>query len=651
MITVSNISIRFSGELLFDNISFLINPTDRIGLVGVNGAGKSTVLKIIAGLLEPSGGEIIAPGNASFGYLPQEMLINSQKSIYDEALTAFTELKIIEKEIARLTEEISSRDDYESKEYLRLVDDLTRQNEKFSLFGGETAEANVEKVLKGLGFIQSDLSRPLTEFSNGWQMRVELAKILLRQPECLLLDEPTNHLDIESIQWLEDYLINYHGAIIIVSHDRAFLDNVTVRTIEISRGKIYDYKASYSDYVQLREDRLDQQKATYNNQQKQIQQIERFIERFRYKNTKAKQVQSKIKQLDKMDKVDVEEIDRSSIHFKFPPAPSSGKIVLETRQLKKSYGDLQVLNKLDFVALKGEKIAFVGKNGEGKTTLSKIIVGALDYEGDLNIGYNVSIGYYAQNQWEMLDPEKTVFETIDDVAVGDIRKNIKGILGSFMFGGEAIDKKVKVLSGGEKSRLSLAKLLLEPVNLLVLDEPTNHLDMRSKDILKNALLMYEGALIVVSHDRDFLQGLTTKVVEFKDRKIKEHLGDIYDFLAKRKMESLKELEEQKKRESLKDKPQASDNKLRYEQRKKMERDIRKLNTQITKSESKIEELESAISLMDQKLANPAEYSEEIASGELYKTYDQSKKELNQQMQQWEEFQIQLEELNEKLSDQ
>ncbi len=650
MISVSNISIRFSGELLFENVNFLINPSDRIGLVGVNGAGKSTVLKIIAKITEAASGEIIAPKDTSYGYLPQEMHIDSNLSIYEETLTAFTELKEIEGIITYLTQEISNREDYESKEYLRLVDELSRQNEKFIMFGGETAEANVEKVLKGLGFKQSDMDRPLPEFSNGWQMRVELSKILLRQPSCLLLDEPTNHLDIESIQWFEDYLINYQGAVLIVSHDRAFLDNVTTRTIEIMHGKIFDYKASYSDYVQLREDRLDQQKATFNNQQKQIQQIERFVERFRYKDSKSKQVQSKIKMLNKMDVMDVEQIDRSSIHFKFPPAPSSGKVVVETRQLKKSYGDLMVLNELDFVALKGEKIAFVGKNGEGKTTLSKIIVGALDHEGQLNIGYNVSIGYYAQNQWEMLDPNKTVFETIDDVAVGDIRKNIKGILGSFMFGGEAIDKKVKVLSGGEKSRLSLAKLLLTPVNLLILDEPTNHLDMRSKDILKNALLMYEGTLIIVSHDRDFLQGLTTKVVEFRNQNIKEHLGDIYDFLAKRKLESLKALEEKRKLNGQKDTLKVSDNKIRYEQRKQLEREVRKINTQISKCEKSIEKLETEIAVMDDKLSNPAEFSDEISSGELYKKYDQLKKDFHAEMGRWEELQFSAEELSGKLSD-
>ena len=632
MITLSNISIRFSGNVLFENVSFLINPNDRIGLVGVNGAGKTTILKIIAGLLEPTSGEVIFPGGTTFGYLPQEKIINSKRSIYEEALTAFHEIKEIEKRIEFLTREISERTDYESKEYLQLVDKLTRQNERFSLFGGETAEANVEKVLKGLGFTQNDLNRPLPEFSNGWQMRVELAKILLRQPECLLLDEPTNHLDIESIEWLEDYLVNYRGAVIIISHDRAFLDNITKRTVEISKGRIYDYKAAYSEYVQMREERLEQEQSIYNNQQQEIKQIEQFVERFRYKSTKARQVQSKIKQLEKMDKIEVDNIDRSSIHFKFPPAPSSGKVVVETRQLNKSYDEHQVLKNLDFVALKGEKIAFVGKNGEGKTTLAKIIVGTLEHEGQLNIGYNVLVGYYAQNQMEMLDAEKTVFETIDDIAVGDIRKNIKGILGSFMFGGEAVDKKVKVLSGGEKSRLALAKLLLTPVNLLILDEPTNHLDMRSKDILKNALLMYEGTLIVVSHDRDFLQGLTTKVIEFKNKNIKEHLGDIYDFLEKRKLDSLKALEEKKRFETESDKSKASENKIRYEQKKQLEKEIRKINTQILKVEEEIQSLEEAIAKMDEKLANPDKYADEISSGELYKSYDQLKKNVSTAME-------------------
>ncbi len=641
MISISNIGIRFSGYTLFEHINFLINANDRIGLVGKNGAGKTTILKIIAGLLPPDSGEVVIPSTVSVGYLPQEMQIVSNKSIYEEALTAFVEIREIEKRIKDLTYEISNRTDYESKSYLKLVDNLSHENEKYQIHGGVGAQADVEKVLKGLGFSQSDLSRPINEFSNGWQMRVEIAKILLRRPPCLLLDEPTNHLDIESIEWLEYYLVNYPGAIILVSHDRAFLDNVTKRTVEITQGRIYDYKASYSNYVNLRAERLDQQTATFNNQQKQIQQVERFIERFRYKNTKSKQVQSKIKMLDKMDKVSMDEIDQTTIHFKFPPAPSAGKIVVESHRVSKRYGQKLVLDKIDFLALKGEKIAFVGKNGEGKTTFSKIIAGSLNHEGDLKLGYNVNIGYYAQNQWEMLNPNLTVFETVDEIAKGDIRIHLKSILGSFLFSGEDIDKKVKVLSGGERSRLSLAKLLLTPVNLLVLDEPTNHLDMRSKDILKNALIMYQGALIVVSHDRDFLQGLTTKVIEFKNQTLKEHLGDIYQFLDKRKLDTLSELESKKsKTKQVHQLP--SDNKLKYTQKKQFDKKIRKLKNLINKCELQIESLEGKIAALDKKLAAPEQYQKEISSGNLYIAYDELKKKLENEMQLWENHQGEME---------
>ena len=532
MISINKLSIHFTGTDLFNDVSFIIGDKDRIGLVGKNGAGKSTLLKILAGQQEPEKGDIVMTTDQTVGYLPQEMIPDSKKTVFDEALTAFTEALHLESQIKKLTNSISSRTDYETDSYMKLVHQLTDADERFRMIGGNTMQADTEKILLGLGFAKEDFVRLLTEFSSGWQMRVELAKILLKKPDTLLLDEPTNHLDIESIQWLEGFLINYQGAVVLVSHDRAFLDNVTTRTIEITLGKINDYKASYSEYVIQRAERRESQMNAYNNQQKEIEYIEKFVDRFRYKSTKARQVQSRIKLLDKMDIIEVEEMDKSAIHFKFPPAPHSGKVVVEANDLTKKYDEKIVLDKISFAVNKGEKIAFVGKNGEGKTTLSRVIVGEIPYIGEMKLGHQVIIGYFAQNQAAMLDGEKTVFETIDDVAVGDIRPKIRAILGGFLFGAEEIDKKVKVLSGGEKSRLALAKLLLTPVNLLVLDEPTNHLDMQSKDILKNALLQFEGTLIVVSHDRDFLQGLTDKVYEFKRRHIKEYIGDVYDFLRK-----------------------------------------------------------------------------------------------------------------------
>ena len=575
MISVNNLSIHFTGTDLFSNASFLINDRDRIGLVGKNGSGKTTLMNIIAGYIVPQEGDVVIPSNTSIGFLQQEMETRSLKTIFEEALTAFSETLKLEEKIHHLTKEIAERTDYESKEYHRLIHQLTEANERFQIVGGQSMEGETEKVLTGLGFKRTDFQRPMAEFSSGWQMRVELAKILLQKPDVILLDEPTNHLDIESIQWLEDFLINYYGAVVLVSHDRAFLDNVTKRTIEISLGQIYDYKAGYSEYVKMREERLEQQVSAYNNQQKQINQIERFIERFRYKSTKAKQVQSRIKMLEKIDEISFDEIDNSAIHFRFPPAPRSGKVVLEAHNLGKNYGDLQVLHKLNFAVINGDRIAFVGRNGEGKTTLSRIIVNELEFSGTLKYGHNVQIGYFAQNQGDYLDPEKTVFETIDDIAVGDIRKRVRTILGSFLFSGETIDKKVKVLSGGEKSRLSLAKLLLTPSNLLILDEPTNHLDMQSKDILKNALIQFDGTLIIVSHDRDFLQGLTNKVFEFRDQKIKEHLGDIYDFLEYRKVENLKQLEIARKEDKGKE-INLSENKLNREKKKQLEKDLRKI---------------------------------------------------------------------------
>ncbi|MCD4772965.1 MAG: ABC-F family ATP-binding cassette domain-containing protein [Bacteroidales bacterium] len=648
MISINNLSVHFTGEFLFKNVSFNIREKDRIGLVGKNGTGKTTILNIIAGIQKPETGEIILPSGQTTAYLPQEMKVSSRKTVYNEALTAFVEILNVKKQIKKYSDELALRTDFESDEYLNIVNKHSEESEKFRIIGGLTIQADTERILGGLGFTRDDFDRPLQQFSNGWQMRVELAKILLRKPDLLLLDEPTNHLDIVSIQWLEGFLIKYRGAIILVSHDRAFLDNITSRTIEISGKKIFDYKGGYSDYILKRQQRLEQQKATFNNQQKEIRQIERFVERFRYKSTKAKQVQSRVKMLEKMDEIEIDEIDNSSIHFKFPPAPHSGKIVINTKDISKNFGSKNIINSIDFLAVKGEKIAFVGRNGEGKSTMSKIFVGELDYNGELKIGHNVKIGYYAQNQWEMLDPDKTVFETIDDVAIGDIRAKIRGLLGSFLFSEEDIEKKVKVLSGGEKSRLSLAKLLLTPVNMLILDEPTNHLDMQSKDILKNALLKFDGTLIIVSHDRDFLQGLTNKVYEFKNKNIKEYPGDIYDYLNSRNLESLKELEVfAKEKTSFVKKNNKTDNKIKWEQNKELDKKLRKVKRQIENSESTIEKLENEIVEIDSFLSNPIKNNEMLSSGEVYKNYNELKSRLSSEMNKWEDLQIELEGLEEK----
>ena len=643
MISINNLSIHFTGEFLFRNISFNIKEKDRIGLVGKNGTGKTTILNIIARIQKPESGEIVFPSGQTIGYLQQEMKISSIKTVYNEAITAFSEILELKKKIENLSEELTNRIDFETEEYLKIVNNHSEASEKFRIIGGLTIQAETERILGGLGFEKEDFNRPLQQFSNGWQMRVELAKILLRKPKLLLLDEPTNHLDIISIQWLEEFLIKYSGAIVLVSHDRAFLDNITSRTIEISIGKIFDYKGSYSEYVIRRQQRLEQQKSEYNNQQKEIRQIERFVERFRYKETKAKQVQSRVKMLEKMDEIEVEDFDHSSIHFRFPHAPHSGKIVVNTKELSKNYGSKNIINDINFLAVKGEKIAFIGRNGEGKSTMAKIIVGDLDFDGELNIGQNVKIGYYAQNQWEMLDPEKTVFETIDDVAVGDVRARIRGLLGSFLFSEEDIEKKVKVLSGGEKSRLSLAKLLLIPVNLLILDEPTNHLDMQSKDVLKNSLLQFDGTLIIVSHDRDFLQGLTNKVYEFRNKSIKEYPGDIYDYLNSRNMESLKELEVFAKEKKISAKKETkTESKIKWERSKNLDKKIRKVKKQIAASELAIEKLENEIVEVNLILSNPGENNERISSGEIYKDYDNLKTRLTSEMSKWEEFQIELE---------
>jgi len=647
MFTILNLTVQFSGNELFSQITFNVNPNDRIGLVGKNGAGKSTMLKIIAGQMEPETGNIVIPDGKTVGYLPQEMFPDSHKTIFDETLTAFEELNRLEKKIEVLTHEITNRTDYESDSYHKLVQQLSECNERHHIIGGTNKDAEAEKVLMGLGFERSDFIRSCTEFSSGWQMRVELAKILLKRPDLLLLDEPTNHLDIESIQWLESFLTNYPGSVMLVSHDRTFLDTVTNRTIEIVSGRIYDYKASYSDFVELREERRQSQLAALTSQQREIAQIENFVERFRYKATKAKQVQSRLKMLDKMERIEIDDKENSAIHFKFPPAPHSGIIVVEARELVKNYGEKNVLNKIDFTLEKGESVAFVGRNGEGKSTFSRIIVGDLDYEGYFRLGHQVSVGYFAQNQSALLDGELTVFDTLDQIAVGDIRTKLRNILGSFLFSGEDIDKKVKVLSGGEKARLALAKLLLTPVNLLVLDAPTNHLDMVSKDILKNALLQYDGSLIIVSHDRDFLQGLTDKVIEFRNHQIKTHIGDIQEFLESRKLEDLKELEQKTGKQNQSQIVEASVEKLNRERKKELERELRKYRNKLEQCESEITKLEDEQAKLNKKLENIHLEESNDKMNQIFTRYNEVNKILDEKMLLWEEIHNQITEFQDK----
>ncbi|MBR4787134.1 MAG: ABC-F family ATP-binding cassette domain-containing protein [Bacteroidales bacterium] len=638
MIQLNKLSVNFTGDFLFRDISFVAGDRDRIGLVGHNGAGKSTLLKIIHREMEPASGTMVITSGFKTGYLPQELAETSYKTVWEETMSAFVEVKQLESKIQRLTNELSVRTDYESEEYALLAQQLSDANDRFQHLGGNTMEGEAEKVLVGMGFKRSDFQRPMAEFSNGWQMRVCLSKILLQRPEIVLLDEPTNHLDIESIQWLEDYLANYDGCVILVSHDRAFLDRVTNRTVEITCGTIQDYKCSYSQYVEQRLERIEHQQAAYENQQQQIAQIERFIERFRYKATKARQVQSRIKMLEKMDRVEIDDYDSSSITFRFPPAPHSGRMVVDAKQLSLGYGTLNVLDKIDFHLERGERVAFVGRNGEGKSTMVKAIVGELAPQGgQLELGYQVVIGYYAQNQAKLLDPEKTVFETIDDVAVGDIRPKIRTILGSFLFDTEATEKKVKVLSGGEKARLALAKLLLSPFNLLILDEPTNHLDMPSKDVLKNALLQYEGSLILVSHDRDFLQGLSTKTYEFKDKQLRGYTGDVYDFLQQRKIETLNELQRNASASSSNGEKAVSSNKESYEQRKAQEAADRKKKNRLRKLEDEVEQLQQKVAEIEEKLVQPDRYADEIASGALYQAYNDAKQQLEEKEMEWLEL--------------
>lgn len=646
MISIDKLKVSFGGFELFKEISFLIQPKDRIGLIGKNGAGKTTLLKIISGFEQPTSGTVGIPKDVTLGYLPQQMKLKDQFTLKEETVLAFEELLQLEKKIAQLNTEIAEREDYHSPEYLKKLDTITELNERYSILGGENYEAELEQTLLGLGFDRNDFDRPTSEFSGGWRMRIELAKLLLKKPDIFLLDEPTNHLDIESIQWLEDFLKNYKGAVVLVSHDKAFLDAVCNRTIEISLGKITDQKMNYSTFVTWKKEQHEIQLAAYRNQQKMIEDTEKFIERFRYKATKAVQVQSRIKQLEKLDRIEVEEEDNSALKINFPPAPRSGKVIIEGKNISKSYGSHLVLNDIDLTVENGEKMAFVGRNGEGKTTLARIIMQELQHDGHLKLGHNVKIGYFAQNQAERLNEELTVFETIDEIAVGEVRTKIRDILGAFLFSGEDADKKVKVLSGGERSRLAMIRLMLEPVNFLVLDEPTNHLDMRSKEILKNALINFTGTVLVVSHDREFLDGLVDCIYEFRNKKIKQHLGGIYEFLQKKKIESLKELE-QKSKENTKSKNEGkvnySANDLSFEEKKDINRNISKLEKQINHTENEISTIETDLAEMDKVLSSP----EKMEDHSVFEKYEQLQSTLEQTMQRWETEHEELEDWKKK----
>ena len=642
MISIEGLSVAFGGNTLFDNITYVINKKDRIALVGKNGAGKSTMLKIIAGLQAPTSGSVNMPKDLTVGYLPQQMNLSDTRTVMEEAEQAFSHIFELQSRIERMNTELSERTDYESEYYQELIERVSNANEQLALIGASNYQAEIEKTLIGLGFTREDFGRDTSEFSGGWRMRIELAKLLLQRPDVLLLDEPTNHLDIESIQWLESFLSTRANAVVLVSHDRAFIDNVTTRTIEISLGRIYDYQVNYSRYVVLRQERLEQQMRAYENQQKQIQDTEAFIERFRYKATKSVQVQSRIKQLAKLERVEVDEVDASRLHLKFPPAPRSGDYPIIAEGVGKNYGSHVVFSNATFTIKRGEKVAFVGKNGEGKSTLVKCIMGEIPYTGTLKIGHNVKIGYFAQNQASLLDESITVFDTIDRVAVGDIRTKIRDILGAFMFGGEASDKKVKVLSGGEKTRLAMIRLLLEPVNLLILDEPTNHLDMRTKDVLKQAIRDFNGTVILVSHDREFLDGLVSKVYEFGGGQVREHLGGIYDFLESRKLDSLRELEQratvsktEKDGNISKDSASSAkseDSKLSYGEQKEFARRLRKAEKVVADIESEIAGLEKRIAEVEEKLATP----DGAADTSLYELHGQLKKQLDDVMWKWSE---------------
>ena len=636
--------MEFGATPLFQDVSYVINDKDRIALVGKNGAGKSTMLKIIAGLQQPTSGTVAVSGGSTIGYLPQVMVLSDEHTVREEAEQAFSHISQMQERLDRMNQELADRTDYDSESYMALVEKFTHESERFQMMGGMNYQAELERTLMGLGFAREDFDRPTREFSGGWRMRIELAKLLLRRPDVLLLDEPTNHLDIESIQWLENFLATKANAVVLVSHDRAFINNVTNRTLEISSGRVFDYKVKYDEYVRLRAERREQQLRAYENQQKEIADIKEFIERFRYKPTKAVQVQSRIKQLEKMVPIEVDEVDNSALRLKFPPALRSGDYPLICEGVRKAYGEHVVFHDVDLTIKRGEKVAFVGKNGEGKSTLVKCIMGEIPFEGNLKLGHNVQIGYFAQNQAQLLDGELTVFDTIDRVAKGDIRLKIRDILGAFMFGGEATEKKVKVLSGGERSRLAMIKLLLEPVNFLILDEPTNHLDMRSKDVLKDAIRDFDGTVVVVSHDREFLDGLVSKVYEFGGGLVKEHLGGIYDFLQRKNIESLNDLQKPSLStsstmvSSVEEKTGAS-NRLSYEQQKEQQKKIRRLEKAVEQCEARIGELEAAVKMLEDQLATP----EGAADVSIYERHGALKKQLDEAVNAWEEASLELEE--------
>ena len=644
MVSIDNVTVSFGGWDLFKEISLLINPRDRIGLVGKNGAGKTTLLKVIMGMQPPTSGVVTMSGDTTLGYLPQQMKVHDTTTLVEETAKAFEEVLHLEREMERLTAEIAQREDYESEEYGELVHRLSEATERHNLLGGESREAQIERTLLGLGFKREDLTKPTSTFSGGWRMRIELAKLLLRRPSVFLLDEPTNHLDIESIQWLEGYLKDYPGAVLLISHDRDFLDNVTNRTVELLLGKVYDYKVPYSQYVQLRKERREAQVAAYNNQQRLIEKTEEFIEKFRYKPTKSNQVQSRVKQLERLDRIEIDEEDLSALNLKFPPAPRSGQIVAEIKEVGKSFGSKRVFSGANFTIEKGDKIALVGRNGEGKTTLARILIGELEpSEGSVKRGANVSIGYYAQNQDDLMDGDFTVYDTLDKVAVGDIRTRLRDILGAFLFRGEDVDKKVKVLSGGERSRLAMARMMLSPHNLLVLDEPTNHMDMRSKDILKEAIQKYDGTLVVVSHDREFLDGVVDKIYEFRDGGVKEYLGGIRYFLEKRRLEDMRQIEV---REVAQKEQKNTSGKEDYLAKKENEKLIRKTQRAIEEKEMAIMALEEQVAEWDRKLGAPEEHGIDLSDSKVFAEYNALKQKLAFEEHEWEKLSYELELLQE-----